>query len=55
MEAMPANSISTFEGNPIASAGALATINYMLEHDTQKNSKEMGERLTKGISQAVSD
>ena len=55
MEAMPANSISTFGGNPIASAGALATINYMLEHDTQKNSKEMGERLTEGISQAVSD
>jgi len=55
MEAMPANSISTFGGNPIASAGALATINYMLEHDTQKNSKEMGERLAEGISQAVSD
>ncbi|MBH01560.1 MAG: aspartate aminotransferase family protein [Acidimicrobiaceae bacterium] len=55
MEAMPANSISTFGGNPIASAGALATINYMLEHDTQKNSKEMGERLAEGVSQAVSD
>jgi 4-aminobutyrate aminotransferase len=55
MEAMPANSISTFGGNPIASAGALATINYMLEHDTQKNSKEMGERLAEGISQTVSD
>ena len=27
----------------------------MLAHATQKNSKEMGERLTKGISQAVSD
>ena len=55
MEAMPANSISTFGGNPIASAGALATINYMLEHDTQKNSKEMGERLSEGISETVSD
>ena len=55
MEAMPANSISTFGGNPIASAGALATIKYMLEHDTQKNSKEMGKRLTEGISQAVED
>ncbi len=55
MEAMPANSISTFGGNPIASAGALATIKYMLEHDTQNNSKEMGNRLIEGISKAVED
>ena len=53
MEAMPANSISTFGGNPLASAGALATIKYMLDHDTQNNSKEMGDRLRKGLDSAV--
>src|ERR687895_1003932 len=34
--------ISTFGGNPISAAGALANINYVLEHDLQKNADEVG-------------
>lgn len=45
MEAMGANSISTFGGNPLASAGALATIRFMIDKDTQANAREMGARL----------
>ena len=53
MEAMGANSISTFGGNPLASAGALATIRYMLDHDTQSNAREMGARLASRLRPTV--
>ncbi|MDP6076723.1 MAG: aminotransferase class III-fold pyridoxal phosphate-dependent enzyme, partial [Acidimicrobiales bacterium] len=45
MNSLPANSLSTFGGNPLSSAGALATIQYMLDNDLQGNSKQMGARL----------
>ena len=53
MEAMGANSISTLGGNPLASAGALATIQYMLDNDTQQNALEMGSRLAPRLRSAV--
>lgn len=34
--------ISTFGGNPISAAGALANIEYILENDLQKNADEVG-------------
>ena len=55
MDSLPGNSLSTFGGNPLSSAGALATINYMLDNDTQGNSKRMGGRLVAKLQPAVDD
>ena len=53
MDSLPGNSISTFGGNPMSSVGALATIRYMLEHDTQGHALAMGERLAGHLQPAV--
>jgi 4-aminobutyrate aminotransferase len=45
MDAVSANSISTFGGNPLASAGALANLEYLLSHDLQANAAAQGARL----------
>ena len=42
---LTANSISTFGGNPLVSAGALANLRYLLDHDLQANAREQGQRL----------
>ena len=53
MDAVPANSISTFGGNPLSSAGALANLRYLLDHDLQGNAAEMGDRLLAGLAPLV--
>ena len=53
LDSLPGNSLSTFGGNPLSSAGALATIRYMLEHDLQGNAKRMGDRLAGHLQPAV--
>lgn len=45
IDSVTTNSISTFGGNPLATAGALANIRYLLDHDLQANAKAMGARL----------
>jgi 4-aminobutyrate aminotransferase len=45
MDSLQANSISTFGGNPLSTVGALANLNYLLEHDLQTNTKKVGEHL----------
>ena len=45
MNSISANSISTFGGNPLSCAGALANLRYLLDHDLQANSKARGEQL----------
>jgi 4-aminobutyrate aminotransferase len=45
VDAVHANSISTFGGNPLATAGALANIEYLLSHDLQANAKARGAQL----------
>jgi 4-aminobutyrate aminotransferase len=45
MNSLPANSISTFGGNPLNSAGALANIRYLLDHDLQANARSRGKQL----------
>ncbi len=45
MDAFTANSISTFGGNPISTAGAIATLDYLLSHDLQANAAKLGTRL----------
>ncbi|MEW2332133.1 aspartate aminotransferase family protein [Micromonospora chersina] len=49
MDCLGANSISTFGGNPLATAGALASLNYLLEHDLQANAADLGARLLDGL------
>ncbi|MFQ5948033.1 MAG: aspartate aminotransferase family protein [Acidimicrobiia bacterium] len=49
MDCLQANSISTFGGNPLAAAGALANVNYLLEHDLQTNAHKVGQQLRSSI------
>jgi 4-aminobutyrate aminotransferase len=49
MDCLRANSISTFGGNPLATAGALANLEYVLEHDLQTNAHKVGNQLKNGI------
>ncbi|HST65379.1 MAG TPA: aspartate aminotransferase family protein [Mycobacteriales bacterium] len=49
MDNLPANSISTFGGNPLATAAAAATIDYVLEHDLQANALKVGDQLLRGL------
>jgi 4-aminobutyrate aminotransferase len=49
MEAYPALGISTFGGNPLATAGALANLDYMLNNDLQTNSLKVGNRLMQSL------
>jgi 4-aminobutyrate aminotransferase len=45
IDAVQANSISTFGGNPLATAGALANLEYLLSHDLQANASVRGAEL----------
>jgi 4-aminobutyrate aminotransferase len=49
MDCIGANSISTFGGNPLVSAGALANLKYLIEHDLQGNSLKQGSRLYESL------
>jgi 4-aminobutyrate aminotransferase len=49
MDGVAANSISTFGGNPLSCAGALANLRYLLEHDLQANARKIGEQLLAGL------
>lgn len=49
MDCLTANSISTFGGNPLSTAGALANLQYVLENDLQTNSLKVGQRLRSRI------
>lgn len=49
MDCLAANSISTFGGNPLSTAGALANLAYILEHDLQTNAYKVGQFLKDGL------
>ena len=49
MDALPAASISTFGGNPLVTAGALANLEYLLDHDLQANALVRGQQLMDGL------
>jgi 4-aminobutyrate aminotransferase len=49
MDCLGANSISTFGGNPLATAAAAATLDYVLDHDLQANALKVGSRLLSGL------
>lgn len=42
MNCLTANSISTFGGSPITTAGALANLSYLIDHDLQGNARRVG-------------
>ena len=45
--------LDSLPGNPLSSAGALATIRYLLDHDLQGNAQRMGDRLAGHLRPAV--
>lgn len=45
IDSVTANSISTFGGNPLATVGALANLEYLLSHDLQSNARDRGAQL----------
>ncbi|TNC19961.1 aspartate aminotransferase family protein [Amycolatopsis alkalitolerans] len=49
MDSITANSISTFGGNPVSTAGAKATLDYLLDNDLQGNALKLGNHLIAGL------
>ena len=49
MDSLSANSISTFGGNPVSTAAALATLDYVRDHDLQANALKIGNQLMTGL------
>ena len=49
MDCIQANSISTFGGNPLAMAGALANLEYLLDNDLQTNASKVGRHLKSAL------
>src|SRR6056297_655924 len=55
MDGLTANSISTFGGNPLSAAGALANLRYLQQHDLQANAAMVGGRLLDGLRAHTAD
>ena len=55
MDCLQANSISTFGGNPLATAGALANLDFVLENDLQTNALKVGNHLMNGLHEIAED
>jgi 4-aminobutyrate aminotransferase len=49
IDAVPANSISTFGGNPLSCVGALATLDVLRRDDLQGNALKRGAQLAEGL------
>jgi len=49
IDAVTVNSISTFGGNPLATAGALANLDYLVSNDLQGNAHKVGGQLLAGL------
>jgi 4-aminobutyrate aminotransferase-like enzyme len=53
MDGPVGNGISTFGGNPLATAAASATIDYLLAHDLQRNAAVLGRLILDGLREAA--
>jgi 4-aminobutyrate aminotransferase len=51
IDSIRAVSVSTFGGNPLSSAGALANLDYLLSHDCQANALARGDELRSGLEE----
>ena len=49
LDCYPANALSTFGGNPMATSAALATLEVLLEDDLQSNAHKVGNQLKNGL------
>jgi 4-aminobutyrate aminotransferase len=49
MDGLPGNGISTFGGNPLSTAAANATLDYLLDHDLQANAAALGALIISGL------
>jgi len=55
VDCLQANSISTFGGNPVATAGASAVLDFLLSNDLQANAARLGERLLTGLRDVATE
>jgi 4-aminobutyrate aminotransferase len=55
LDSFASNSISTFGGNPLATAGALATLRYICDNDLQGNARDVGGRLKRRLEEGTAD
>jgi len=53
LDGIRGNGISTFGGNPIATAAGNATLDYVLSHDLQKNAAVTGAIIVDGLKEAA--
>ena len=53
MDCLGANSISTFGGNPVATVGARAVLDYIADHDLQANAAALGTKLLGGLREVA--
>ncbi len=55
IDCLPANSLSTFGGNPLAATAALANLEVLFEQDLQENARVQGQTLRDGIQRIAED
>jgi 4-aminobutyrate aminotransferase len=53
MDGLSGNGISTFGGNPLSTAAANATLDYVLSHDLQRNAAVVGTMIIDGLREAA--
>jgi 4-aminobutyrate aminotransferase len=53
LDGIRGNGISTFGGNPLATAAANATLDYVLSHDLQRNAAVAGGLINDGLREAA--
>jgi 4-aminobutyrate aminotransferase-like enzyme len=53
VDGLQGNGISTFGGNPVATAAANATLDYLLDHDLQSRAAAAGRRIIGGLREAA--
>lgn len=53
MDALPAVGLATFGGNPLSTAAANATLDYVLDHDLQANAARTGQLIIDGLRAAA--
>jgi 4-aminobutyrate aminotransferase len=55
LDGIRGNGISTFGGNPLATAAANATLDYVLSHDLQRNAAVTGRIIVDGLREAAAE
>jgi len=53
MDSLPGNGISTFGGNPLSTTAANAALDYVLDHDLQRNAATLGTMIIDGLREAT--